>query len=50
MVSVEPRPPVQTGERAPDFALPAANRDGVVSLADYRGTSPLLLTLFRGMY
>ncbi len=50
MASVEPRPPVQPGERAPDFTVPAANREGTVSLADYRGRSPLLLALYRGLY
>ena len=46
----ERRPPVQPGEPAPDFALPTANREGTVSLADYRGRSPLLLALYRGLY
>jgi peroxiredoxin len=34
---------------APDFTLPAADREGTVSLAKYRGT-PVLLALFRGLY
>ena len=38
------------GDVAPNFTLPAANRDGEVSLADYRGRTPLLLALFRGLY
>jgi len=50
MTTGERRPPVQPGEPAPDFMLPAANREGTVSLADYRGRSPLLLALFRGLY
>ena len=50
MTTGERRPPVQPGERAPDFTLPAANREGTVSLADYRGRSPLLLALYRGLY
>ncbi|MBI2000209.1 MAG: redoxin domain-containing protein [candidate division NC10 bacterium] len=50
MATVEPRAPVQPGERAPDFTLPAANREGTVSLADYRGRSPVLLALLRGLY
>src|SRR5262244_1833802 len=45
-----PRPPVQPGERAPAFVLPAINRDGTVSLADYRGKSPLFLAVFRGLW
>jgi peroxiredoxin len=46
----EERRPVQPGERAPDFTVPAVNRPGSVSLNDYRERSPLLLALFRGMY
>ena len=42
--------PVACGEPAPDFMLPAAHADGMVSLADYRGRSPVLLALFRGLY
>jgi peroxiredoxin len=45
----EPRP-VQAGEPAPDFTVPAVNRHGSVSLKDYRGRYPLLLALFRGVY
>jgi peroxiredoxin len=41
---------IQPGERAPDFILAAVQRDGTVSLADYRGRSPLLLAFFRGVY
>jgi peroxiredoxin len=41
---------VQPGEPAPAFTLPAADRQGTVSSADYRGRSPLLLALFRGIY
>jgi hypothetical protein len=41
------RPPLQPGEPAPDFALPTVPEDGVVSLADYRGRSALLLVLLR---
>ena len=47
---VQPRPLVQPGEPAPDFTLPAADREGTVSLADYHGKSALLLALFRGLY
>jgi peroxiredoxin len=46
----EPRPPVQPGEPAPDFSLPAVDRDEPVSLADYRGKSPLLLAINRGLF
>lgn len=49
MTSVEPRP-LQPGDSAPDFILPAVDRDGTVSLADYRGRCALLLAFFRGIY
>jgi peroxiredoxin len=42
--------PLQPGDRAPEFTLPAADREGTVSLADYRGRTALLLGLFRGTY
>ena len=42
--------PVAVGELAPDFTLPAAHGEVTVSLADYRGRSPVLLALFRGLY
>jgi peroxiredoxin len=42
--------PLQPGERAPDFAVPAVQEDRIISLADYRGKTPLLLGLFRGLY
>ena len=41
---------IEIGQRAPQFELPAADRNGVVSLAQYRGTFPVLLALFRGLY
>ncbi len=49
MSVTEPRV-VQPGHPAPDFALPSVEREGTVSLADYRGRSPLLLAFFRGVY
>ena len=49
MSTTEPRV-IQPGEPAPDFTLPAVERDGTVSLADYRGRSPLLLAFFRGIH
>jgi peroxiredoxin len=42
--------PVEIGQPAPGFTLPAANREGDVSLTDYRGKTPVLLALFRGLY
>ena len=41
---------MQVGEPAPDFTLPAADREGTVSLAEYRDRGPVLLALFRGLY
>lgn len=45
-----PRPPLQPGDTAPEFTLPAVHREGSVSLADYRGRSAVLLAIFRGLY
>ncbi len=42
--------PLQAGDRAPDFELPAVNREGKVSLADYRGKSPVFVVLVRGLH
>lgn len=50
MTTAEPRPPVQPGEPAPDFTLPRVPEEGFVTLADYRGKSPVLLGMFRGIY
>ncbi len=50
MANGEMRPTVQLGEPAPDFTLPAVDREGTVSLADYRGKSPLVLAVFRGLW
>ena len=41
---------LRRGEPAPNFTLPAIDRDETVSLSDYRGRSAVLLGLFRGMY
>jgi peroxiredoxin len=45
-----PDRPLQPGERAPSFQLPAVNREGVVSLEDYRGKSPVMVGLFKGLH
>jgi len=45
-----PDHPLQPGDPAPSFRLPAVNRDGVVSLEDYRGKSPVMLGLFKGLH
>jgi peroxiredoxin len=42
--------PIRPGDRAPDFTLASADRDGTVSLAEYRGKSPLMLALFVGLW
>lgn len=42
--------PLQPGEKAPEFSLPAVHQDGVVSLQSYVGRAPLLLAIFRGLY
>ena len=41
---------LRPGDPAPHFALPAVNREGQVSLDDYRGRSPVLIGLFRGLH
>lgn len=43
------RLPLQSGESSPAFSLPAANRDGQVSLADLRGR-PFLIGFYRGLH
>ena len=42
--------PLHPGDPAPHFELPAVNREGQVSLGDYRGRSPVLVGLFRGLH
>jgi peroxiredoxin len=42
--------PIQPGEPAPEFSLPAINDDGTIALAEYRGRSPLFLALFVGLW
>ncbi len=49
MTQAFPRP-LEPGDRAPDFSVPAVHADRTVSLSDYRDRSPLLLALFRGLY
>lgn len=41
---------VQPGERAPELTLPAVNRDGAVSLADFRGRRAVMIGFFRGLH
>ena len=44
------RPPLEPGEPAADFSLPRLNREGTVSLADYRDRNAVLLAIERGLY
>jgi peroxiredoxin len=50
MATIESMTPLQPGEQAPDFTLPRLDREGIASLADYRGKSPLFLALYRGFW
>src|SRR5436309_1103468 len=50
MSITELRPTISPGEPAPDFALPAVDGTGTVSLSDYRGRTPLFLALFIGLW
>ena len=50
MTNNDPRPPVAPGEPAPDFTLPAVDGKEPVSLADYRGKSPVFLGLLIGLW
>jgi peroxiredoxin len=42
--------PLQPGDQAPSFTLPAVNRDGMVALENYRGKGAVLVGLFRGLH
>ncbi|MDX1374797.1 MAG: redoxin domain-containing protein, partial [Burkholderiales bacterium] len=50
MSSTARNAPLQPGEKAPDFSLPAVHQAGQVSLSDYRGRAPVLVAIFRGLY
>src|SRR5438094_2537979 len=50
MTMAEARQPIAPGEPAPDFTLPAVDRNEDVSLADYRGRSPVFLALLVGLW
>ncbi|MEJ8858602.1 redoxin domain-containing protein [Variovorax robiniae] len=42
--------PVGPGQPAPDFSLPAVAGSDTISLADYRGRSPVFLALMLGLW
>ncbi len=48
--ATDPRQAPQVGDLAPDFALPGVQEKGAITLADYRGKSPVLVAMFRGVY
>jgi peroxiredoxin len=50
MTTAESHPPIAPGEPAPDFTLPAVDGKDTVSLADYRGRSPVFLGLMIGLW
>ena len=50
MTKPKARSPVAPGEAAPEFTLPAVDRNENVSLADYRGRSPVFLALLVGLW
>lgn len=50
MTSAGLQPAASPGEPAPDFALPAVDGAGIVSLADYHGRTSLFLALFIGLW
>lgn len=41
---------LQVGSRAPDFALSAANREGIFSLASLLGRGPVIVEFLRGTW
>ena len=49
-MTTSPSAPLQPGDNAPTFALPAVNRDGVIGLEDFRGKAAVLVVLMRGLH
>jgi len=45
-----PDNPLQPGDTAPPFQLPAVNREGTVSLGDYRDKRAVMVCLYRGLH
>lgn len=50
MSEVRTNGPLKPGERAPNVVLDAVTREGKVALDDFRGHSPVLVGLFRGLH
>ncbi|WP_331376425.1 peroxiredoxin-like family protein [Sinorhizobium chiapasense] len=42
--------PLQPGDRVPNVVLDAISHEGKIALDDFRGRSPLLIGLFRGLH
>jgi peroxiredoxin len=42
--------PLQPGDQVPNIVLDAISRDGKIALDDFRGRSPLLIGMFRGLH
>lgn len=42
--------PLQPGDRAPNIVLDAITREGKIALENFRGQSPILVSLFRGLH
>jgi peroxiredoxin len=42
--------PLQPGDRAPNIVLDAITRQGKIALDDFRGHSPVLIGMFRGLH
>jgi hypothetical protein len=47
IVTVGSRPPLRSGEAAPEFSLPLVSEVGTVSLRDYLGRTSVLIVLLR---
>ena len=50
MADLATRQPLRPGDAAPDFTLPTVPDEGSVSLADYRGRTPVLVVLSRSVW
>ena len=50
MSSSQPDRTLQPGDIAPNVVLDAINREGQVAVDDYRGRTPVLIGIFRGLH